>query len=219
MSVRSIPSGSPASPRSASSRVDASGERIGHAGLARHRPAHRGDAGLPARLGEPRRVELVMLRRRAEVPEHRIALAREQHAARALVARPFPDVRARDVADVVLVEEQHRAERRSRAATHAPSPAARSGASRSRSAAPSRPPSSRRARRCSWRAPPSSSVSSRRSVGVTLAWRLFINEKHNARGDQARLFHVKHGESASYKGDGRQPTRGPAPLVTMRSSG
>ena len=130
--------------------VDAGGERIGHPRLARHRAAHRGDARLPARLGQPRRVQLVVLGRRAEVPQHRIALAGEQHAARALVPRPFADVRARDVADVVLVEEQHRAERRSRAATHAPSPADHCVAWRSRSAAPSRPPSSRRARRCSW---------------------------------------------------------------------
>ena len=91
--------------------VDARGKRVRHPGLARHRAAHRGDARLPARFRQPRRVQLVMLRRRAEVPEHRIALAREQRAARALVPRPLADVRARDVADVVLVEEQHRAER------------------------------------------------------------------------------------------------------------
>ena len=130
--------------------VDASGERIGHARLARHRAAHRRDARLPARLRQPRRVQLVVLGGRAEVPQHRVALARQQHAARALVARPLADVRARDVADVVLVEQQHRAEARTRAATRAPSPAGRPAASRSRSAAPSRPPSSRRATRCSW---------------------------------------------------------------------
>ena len=150
MSVRSIPSGSPASPRSASSRwmraASASGTPVsrGIAPRIEVTPACQLDSG------KPRRVELVVLRRRAEVPEHRVALARQQHAARALVARPLADVRARDVADVVLVEEQHRAERRSPAATPAPSPAARSGAWRSRSAAPSRRPSSRRARRCSW---------------------------------------------------------------------
>ncbi len=52
----------------------------------------------------------MVLRRRAEVPEHRVALARKQHAPRALVARPLADVRARDVADVVLVEEENRAQ-------------------------------------------------------------------------------------------------------------
>src|SRR4051812_14368044 len=90
--------------------VDASGQSIGHAGLARHRAAHRGHPRLPARLRQPRRIQLVVLRRRAEVPEHGVALARQQHAARALVARPLADVRARDVADVVLIEQQHRAQ-------------------------------------------------------------------------------------------------------------
>src|SRR6185503_5425597 len=66
-------------------------------------------AGAPARLGQPGRVQLMVLGRRAEVPEHGIAVARQQHAARALVARPFADVRARDVTDVVLVEQQERA--------------------------------------------------------------------------------------------------------------
>ena len=182
--------------------VDASGERIRHARLARHRPAHRGDAGLPARLGEPRRVELVMLRRRAEVPEHRIALAREQHASRALVSRPFPDVRARDVADVVLVEEEHRAERgvpqrRTRLLQPvAPEPG---------EVDPLLPVDRhRRAARgdVHRRAPPSSSVSSRRVVVVTLAWRLFINDKHN-RIERSKLVccMLKHWEAASYKGD------------------
>ncbi len=87
--------------------VDARGQRVRHPRLARHRAAHRGDAGLPARLWEPWRIEAVMLRRRPEVPQHRVALAGEQHTSRALVPSPFADVRARDVADVVLVEEQN----------------------------------------------------------------------------------------------------------------
>ena len=123
------------------------------AGRARRSPAASrrasGDAGAPARLGQPRRVELVVLGGRAEVPEHRIALARQQHAARALVARPLADVGARDVADVVLVEQQHRAEARMPAAPRAPSPGGRCAAARSRPAAPSRPPSWRRVRRSS----------------------------------------------------------------------
>ena len=110
MSVRSMPSGSPASPRSASSRwmraASASGTPVSR-GIA---PRIEVTPGLPARLGQPRRVQLVVLGGRAEVPQHRVALAREQHAARALVARPLADVRARDVADVVLVEQQHRAQ-------------------------------------------------------------------------------------------------------------
>ena len=130
-------------------RVDLARERVRHAGLARHRAAHRGDARAPARLGQPRRVELVVLGGRAEVPQHGVALARQQHAARALVARPLADVGARDVADVVLVEEQQRADvggaqRRLRLLE----PLA-SGGARSRCAAPSRPPSWRRGMRCS----------------------------------------------------------------------
>ena len=59
---------------------------------------------------QPRRVQSMMLRRRAEVPDVRIAVAGEQRIARQLVARPFADHRARRVADVVLVEAQQRAE-------------------------------------------------------------------------------------------------------------
>src|SRR4051812_12807675 len=48
----------------------------------------------------------------AEVPENRVGTAQEQCEARVLVPGPFADVRARDVADVVRVEEQQRAESR-----------------------------------------------------------------------------------------------------------
>src|SRR6476646_6886644 len=92
--------------------MDPRRECVGNAGLTRHRAAHRRHAGLPARFGQPRRVELVVSRRRSEVPKHWIALAREEDAARTLVARPFTNVGARHVADVVLIEEQYRAERR-----------------------------------------------------------------------------------------------------------
>ena len=47
---------------------------------------------------------------RAEVPQDRVVAAAEEDVARVLVARPFADVRARDVADVVRVEEQQGAE-------------------------------------------------------------------------------------------------------------
>src|SRR6476646_1415679 len=77
--------------------VDLACERVGHAGLARHRTAHRGHARSPARLGQPGGVQLVVLGSRAEVPEDGIAVAGKQDAARALVARPFANVRARDV--------------------------------------------------------------------------------------------------------------------------
>ena len=63
---------------------------------------------------EPRRMQPVMLRRRAEIPDVRIAVAGEQRVARQLVARPLADDGARRVADVVLVEAQQRAEPRVR---------------------------------------------------------------------------------------------------------
>src|SRR5262245_14277215 len=49
---------------------------------------------------------------RAEVPHPGLAVASEQTPARELVARPFTDDRARDVADVVLVEHEQGAETR-----------------------------------------------------------------------------------------------------------
>ncbi len=123
-------------------------EPVRDARLDGHRAAHRRDAGAEVLGRQPRREQLVVARGRAEVPEDRIRAARQQHPARVLVARPLADVRARDVADVVRVEEEQRAEvgcleRRLRAVE----PVAGAGAG-SRSAAPSRPPASRRARRC-----------------------------------------------------------------------
>ena len=89
---------------------DAGAERVGHAGLHRHRSAHRRHAGPEALGRQPRRVHLVMAGGRAEVPEDRVALTGQEDVARVLVARPLSDVRARDVADVVGVEEQQRSE-------------------------------------------------------------------------------------------------------------
>jgi hypothetical protein len=43
----------------------------------------------------------------SEVPEDWIIPAREQGEPRVLVPRPLADMRTRDVADVVRVEEQH----------------------------------------------------------------------------------------------------------------
>src|SRR5919199_299023 len=55
---------------------------------------------------------------RPQFPQHGVARAREEHAAGALVSRPLANVRARDVADVVLIEQQDRAEvRRSQCGT------------------------------------------------------------------------------------------------------
>src|SRR5512134_2451230 len=51
-----------------------------------------------------------MLRGRAEIPDIRIAVARDQRVAQQLVARPLADDRARRVTNIVLVEGQQRAE-------------------------------------------------------------------------------------------------------------
>ena len=68
-------------------------------------------AGLAVLRLEPGRIELVMDRRRAEVPQDRIAAAAHQERpARQLVARPFADLGRGDVTDVVVVEQQQRAE-------------------------------------------------------------------------------------------------------------
>ena len=55
---------------------DMRGERIRHARLVGHRAAHGRHPGAPARLRQPGRVQLVVLGRRAEVPEDRVAVAR-----------------------------------------------------------------------------------------------------------------------------------------------
>src|SRR5206468_2352963 len=65
-------------------------------------------------LGNPRRVEPVMARRRAEVPHPRLAVAGEERPPRELVARPLADDGRRHVANVVLVEQEQRAESGSR---------------------------------------------------------------------------------------------------------
>src|SRR6185503_19361884 len=72
--------------------------------------AHAEKAGAAVVGVQPRRVELVVPRGAAEVPDIRIAVAGEKRVARELVARPFADHRARGVADVVLVEREQAAE-------------------------------------------------------------------------------------------------------------
>ena len=64
--------------------------------------------------GQPRRIEPVVARGRAEIPHPRLAVAGQEAPARELVARPLADDRARDVADVVLVEHEQRAQARFR---------------------------------------------------------------------------------------------------------
>ena len=85
-------------------------EPVGDARLDRHRAAHRSDARAEVLRREPGGEELVMARRGAEVPEDRVVATREQRETGVLVARPLADVRARDVADVVRVEQEQPAE-------------------------------------------------------------------------------------------------------------
>ncbi len=67
-------------------------------------------AGLAVLRREPRRVELVMDGGRAEIPQDRLAGAGEQRPAAELVALPLADLGRGDVADVVDVEHEQRAE-------------------------------------------------------------------------------------------------------------
>ena len=66
--------------------------------------------GLAVLRLEPRRVELVVHGGGAEIPQDRLAVAGEQRPAAELVALPFADLGRGDVADVVDVEDQQRAE-------------------------------------------------------------------------------------------------------------
>ena len=66
-------------------------------------------AGLAVLRRQPGRIEPVMHGGGAEVPQDRLAVARQQRPARNLVALPFADLGRGDVADVVDVEDQQRA--------------------------------------------------------------------------------------------------------------
>ena len=140
-------------PRSWSSVQIISASASGHAGRVGHRAAHRRHPGAPDRLRQPRAVELVVPRGRAEVPEDRVVVAEHEREADVLVALPRPDRRARDVAQVVRVEEQQAAELGRRQRLPSPARAGGRAGGRNRPAAPSRPPSSRRATRCWSRQP------------------------------------------------------------------
>ena len=112
-STTSTPTGSPSRPRCSSSiRIffATSASRPISGVIA---PAHRRNAR-PRALAEPWAVELVVASRRAEVPQDRLVILRQQRKAADLVLRPRADVRGRDVADVVHVEAQQRSELRLR---------------------------------------------------------------------------------------------------------
>ena len=72
------------------------------------RAAQRGDAGARA-LGEPRAIDLVMTRRRAEIPNDRFVVLRQEREAHQFIHGPGADVGSGDVADVVHVETEKRA--------------------------------------------------------------------------------------------------------------
>ena len=95
----------------AQERSDLLGVPLHQAEGRRHGAAHADQAGLAILRLEPRRIKLVMHGRGAEVPQDRIvAGAGQQREAAELVALPFADLGRGDVADVVDVEDQQRAE-------------------------------------------------------------------------------------------------------------
>ena len=144
----STPRGMSATPSALQDRGDlARGRR-------RNRPASGATAPrrpiIPAWMfspAQPRAVEAVVLGGRAEVPDVRLAAAGQQRVAGHLVARPLADVGAGDVADVVEVEEQQRAEVRRRQGAAWPDRSGRCAAGRRSSAPPSRRSSTRARRR------------------------------------------------------------------------
>ena len=80
--------------------------RLEEPGLGRDRATHAHHAGQALVRRQLRRGEPVVPRRRAEVPHPGLAVAGEEAPAGELVARPLADDGARDVADVVLVEQR-----------------------------------------------------------------------------------------------------------------
>ena len=106
----STPSGMSSTPSALQDLADLARGPPEQAGVGRDGAAQADHPGVDVLLGQPRAVQAVVLGRRPEVPDVRAAAARLERVARHLVARPLADVGARDVADVVEVEQQHRAE-------------------------------------------------------------------------------------------------------------
>ena len=111
MSVMSMPSGSPVEAALGAARRRCARRAVGDAGLVGHRAAHRRHArrGSSRRAATARRADGGLA---AEPKSQRIGspAARQQGVASVLVAGPLADVGAGDVADVVRVEQQQRAE-------------------------------------------------------------------------------------------------------------
>ena len=76
--------------------------------LGRHGAAQHGDSGARP-LSEPGTMQLMVLRRRSEVPQNRLVILRKQREAIRLVLRPGTDVGRGQVPDIVHVEAQERA--------------------------------------------------------------------------------------------------------------
>ena len=119
------------------------------AGVRGHGAAQPDHPGMDVLRPQPRAVQAMVLGGRAEVPDVRIAAAGQERVAGHLVARPLADVGARDVADVVEVEEQDGAEVGRLERGPGARRAGTSAAARRSSAPPSRRSSSR-ARRTRW---------------------------------------------------------------------
>ena len=102
-STMSTPIGMSATPSAARMSAISLAAPANRPGLRRHRAPQPDHPAADVLRRQPRAVEAVVLGRRAEVPEVRLAAAGQEREARHLVARPLPDVGARDVADVVEV--------------------------------------------------------------------------------------------------------------------
>ena len=89
--------------------LDLLSDIFGTAHFGRHRAAQQRNAGTRP-LAQPGTIELMVLGGRAEVPQDRLVILRQQSEAADLVLRPRADVRRRDVAHVVHVEAQQRAD-------------------------------------------------------------------------------------------------------------
>ena len=127
--------------------ADLAGGRAEQAGIRCDGAAQPDHPGVDVLRAHPRAVEAMVLRGRAEVPDVRVAAARQQGVAGHLVARPLADVGARDVADVVEVEQQDGADVGRRRAPRGRVPADRFAGGRRSSVPPSRHSSSRAKRR------------------------------------------------------------------------
>ena len=126
----STPSGMSATPSARRRSRDLASRGAEQAGVRCHGAAQPDHPGMDVLLAQPRAVEPVVLGGGAEVPDVGFAAPRQERVAGHLVAGPLADVGARDVADVVEIEQEQprRASHAARAA--APGPGGRPAAGR-----------------------------------------------------------------------------------------